>query len=117
MPKSRSSSGRLLEPGTHLNVVGAHTRNTREVDDEAVSKSRVFVDSLESAGNEAGDLLIPIENGSIEESHILGEIGKVVTGELEGRTDKEDITLYKSLGIVAQDLVSANLVYQRFMAS
>lgn len=108
--------GAWLSPGAHVNLVGAHTRQTRESDDQAIVRSTVWVDSIESALNEAGDLLIPLENGSISKDHVRGEIGKVLTGELEGRTSSTQITLYKSLGIVAQDLVAAHLVYERALA-
>ena len=70
----------------------------------------------ESAMNEAGDLLIPIAEGAIDERHILGEIGEVLAGNVAGRTGDPDITLYKSLGIVAQDLFAAAHVYARAVA-
>ena len=63
--------------------------------------------------NEAGDLLVPIGEGAIDRAHVLGEIGQVLSGELEGRTADTDITLYKSLGIVAQDLFAAAHIYAR----
>ncbi|HSN52805.1 MAG TPA: ornithine cyclodeaminase family protein [Woeseiaceae bacterium] len=105
--------GEWLEPGCHLNLVGVHTPDAREADTEAVRRSRVYVDRMESAMNEAGDLLIPIAAGAIGEAHVLGEIGAVLAGAVPGRTAASDITLYKSLGIVAQDLFAAARVYAR----
>jgi ornithine cyclodeaminase len=105
--------GKWLRPGCHLNLVGVHTPDAREVDTDAVRQSRVYVDLMESAMNEAGDLLVPIAEGTIDEAHILGEIGQVLAGAVPGRTGDGDITLYKSLGIVAQDLFAAARVYAR----
>ena len=82
-------------------------------DTRAIERSRVFVDLMESAMNEAGDLLIPIAEGTIDQAHVLGEIGQVLAGAVEGRTAESDITLYKSLGIVAQDLFAAAHIYAR----
>jgi len=103
--------GEWLRPGTHLNLVGVHTPQEREADTRAILRSRVYVDLMESAVNEAGDLLIPIGEGAIDEAHILGEIGQVLAGSVPGRAHDSDITLYKSLGIVAQDLFAAAHVY------
>ena len=105
--------GEWLRPGCHLNLVGVHTPDAREADTGTVKRSRVYVDRMESAMNEAGDLLIPLAEGAIDEAHILGEIGQVLTGAVPGRTGDGDITLYKSLGIVAQDLFAAARIYAR----
>ena len=105
--------GEWLRPGIHVNLVGAHTPDAREADTAAVRRSRVYVDLTESAMNEAGDLLIPLAEGAISAAHILGEIGQVLTGAVPGRTGDADITLYKSLGIVAQDLFAAVHIYAR----
>jgi ornithine cyclodeaminase/alanine dehydrogenase-like protein (mu-crystallin family) len=105
--------GAWLRPGAHLNLVGVHTPDAREADTRVIQRSRVYVDLMESAMNEAGDLLIPITEGAIGEAHILGEIGQVLAGALPGRTGDSDITLYKSLGIVAQDLFAAAHIYAR----
>jgi ornithine cyclodeaminase len=71
------------------------------------------VDLLESARNEAGDLMIPIQEGAVPADHIRGEIGQVVTGKLVGRANADEITLYKSLGIAAQDLYAAWNIYRK----
>lgn len=108
--------GRWLSPGAHLNLVGAHRPDQREADSEAVYGSRVFVDSLAGAMDESGDLLIPIREGRITPEHIRGEIGEVLNGQVQGRTDETQVTLYKSLGLVAQDLYAAHMVYRRALA-
>ena len=103
--------GAWLRPGAHVNLVGAHTSTTRESDTALIKHSRLYVDSLSSAFSEAGDILIPIEEGGIDRSHVIGEIGALVLGRIIGRQTVEDITVYKSLGVGAQDLIAAHAVY------
>lgn len=105
--------GEWLRPGSHVNLVGVHTPQAREADTDAILRSRVYVDLMESALNEAGDLLLPIAAGAMDATHIVGEIGQVLLGTVPGRESETDITLYKSLGIVAQDLFAAAHIYAR----
>lgn len=109
--------GEWLEPGVHVNAVGAHTPTTRELDSEAVARSRCFVDQREAALAEAGEFRIPVNEGRIEAGHLLGEIGQLLRGEVEGRTGPEDRTLFKSLGLAAQDLATAVRLVERVEAS
>lgn len=104
--------GNWLSPGAHLNLVGAHKPGHRETDSDTAARASIYVDSLDAALKEAGDLLIPIEEGRISRRAILGEIGQVLAGNVPGRRSHEQITLYKSLGIVAQDLYAAEYVYR-----
>ena len=99
-----------VSPGAHLNLVGAHKPNGREADAETLSRSRVYTEVTEFALAEAGDLILAIEEGVFRTSAILGEIGEVFAGTLAGRTRKDEITLYKSLGNTAQDLAAAAYV-------
>jgi ornithine cyclodeaminase len=105
--------GEWVSDGAHINLVGAHSPNSREADTALVVRGRVYVDSLESTLNEGGDLLIPMQEGAIDKDHIVGEIGRLVTGDIPGRQTPRDVTIYNSLGIVGQDLVAAYLVYRR----
>lgn len=105
--------GRWVRPGSHVCLVGAYAPDSREADTDLIVKSRIYVDSLESAGNEAGDILIPISEGAISKSHLVGEIGQVLLGKVPGRQSSEEITIYKSLGIVSQDLYAARHVAAR----
>ncbi len=105
--------GDWLEPGTHINAVGACFPTVREFDTRAIVNSRLFVDRRESALNESGDFLIPKAEGAIDDDHIVGEIGELVLGRIEGRTAPEQITLFKSLGVAVEDLASAHHVYQK----
>ena len=106
-------NGSWVKPGAHINLVGAHSLNSREADSELVAKSVIYVDSLESTLKEGGDIMIPIEEGVICESDVKGEIGKLLTGDIAGRKRDEQITLYKSHGIFTQDLYAADYVLAR----
>jgi alanine dehydrogenase len=106
-------SGEWINRGSHLNIVGACTPNTREVDTTAMTRSTLFTDRYESLFNEAGEFLIPKKENMITEADIKGEIGEVLIGTKKGRTAPEEITLFKSLGIAAEDLYSAWHIYKK----
>jgi ornithine cyclodeaminase len=108
--------GADLASGQHLNLVGSAVASTAEVDDAVVSRARVFVDYREAAMAAAGELLGAMARGVIEEGHILGEIGEVAAGHIPGRTGPDDITLYKSLGVAAQDLAAAHALWRAALA-
>ena len=105
--------GDWLAPGTHINAVGAFTPTTRELDTAAVVKSRLYVDRRDSALNEAGEFLIPKQEGLIRDDHILGELGELLLGGARGRTAPEQITLFKSLGIAIEDLAAAHHLWRK----
>jgi len=108
--------GDWIAPGTHLNVVGSSLATTAEIDTDAVVKSRFFVDYRDSTVNEGGEYLRALEAGAITADHILGEIGEVANGTKIGRQGPDDITLYKSLGIAAEDLASAHYILEQARA-
>lgn len=105
--------GRWLGAGTHVNAVGASRPPSRELDSDAVRMSRFFVDSRESARLESDDYLVPLREGAVGQGHILGEIGDVLEGRVAGRTGDSDVTVFKSLGVAAEDLSAALFVYRR----
>ncbi|TPJ32615.1 ornithine cyclodeaminase family protein [Mesorhizobium sp. B2-8-3] len=105
--------GRWLPPGVHVNAVGASVASCREIDLECVRRSKIWVDYLPMALVAAGELVEAIEIGEIGRDHIRGEIGDVLAGIKPGRAGDADITLYRSLGVPAQDIELANLVYAR----
>jgi ornithine cyclodeaminase len=109
--------GAWVKPGTHVNLVGSHTLSTREADTELIARAALYVDSMESSSNEGGDFMIPLREGAIAEDAILGEIGQVVSGELPGRTGADQITVYNSLGITAQDLYAARHILDKAEAA
>jgi ornithine cyclodeaminase/alanine dehydrogenase-like protein (mu-crystallin family) len=73
----------------------------------------VFVDSRRGAFAEAGDLVIPIREGAIQESHVAGELGDVANGTIPGRQSSAEVTLFKSLGMAVEDVAAAHLTYRR----
>jgi ornithine cyclodeaminase len=101
-----------LRPGQHLNVVGSSVPTTAEIDVETVARCRYFVDFKDSALALAGDFKRAKEAGRVGDDHILGSIGDVLTGRVAGRTSDRDLTLFKSLGMVAEDLVSADYIFR-----
>ncbi len=105
--------GAWLPEGCHLNVVGSSVARFREVDTEAVARSRLYVDLKSMTLAEGGEYLRAVDEGAIDESHILGEIGQVLIGAKPGRRSASEITMYKSLGIPAEDLASAQHLYAR----
>jgi ornithine cyclodeaminase len=105
--------GRWVRAGTHVNLVGAHKLTSREADTELIARARLYVDLLESMRNEGGDIMIPIREGAVGEDHVVGEIGRLLAGEIAGRQHEDDITVYNSLGITAQDLYAALHVLNR----
>lgn len=108
--------GEWLSPGTHVNAVGASIPTARELDTEAVRRSRVFVDRRESAVNEAGDIIIPMKEGAIPADAIVAEVGELLTGAATGRRGDDEITLFKSLGLAVEDLACAHYLHDRSKA-
>jgi alanine dehydrogenase len=108
--------GRVLEPGQHLNVVGSSVRQFREIDNAAVARSRLYADYLPMMEAEGGDYLAAVSSGAINPGHAVGEIGEVLLGQKPGRTSDADITLFKSLGIIAEDLTAAHHALERAAA-
>ena len=111
--KSPILHGNWVKSGTHLNLVGAAIASSREVDDALVLKSRYFTDYRPAAMAAAGELLDAIKNNVVTEGHIIGEIGEVIEASIKGRTSSQDITVYKSLGVAAQDLAAAHWLYNK----
>jgi ornithine cyclodeaminase len=104
--------GRWLKPGSHVDLVGSFTPSTREADDEAVRRARIFVDTFEGALAEAGDLLDPIARGVIGRERVEGELADLVRGRVAGRQTVEEITLFKSVGTALEDLAAAWLLLE-----
>ncbi len=108
-------NGDWLPEGVHVNAVGACTPVTRELDTKAVIVSRLFTDRYESLFNEAGEYLIPKKEGLLTMEQVQGELGEVLTGTRQGRRNPKEITLFKSLGIAAEDLFSARYIYNKLV--
>ena len=102
-----------VSEGAHLNAVGSCTPHTRELDAATVAASSLFVDSVESTVNEAGDYLLAMSEGVVGPGHICAELGEVLEGTKPGRTSDGEITLFKSLGLAVEDLAAAAYLYER----
>ena len=106
--------GELLRPGTHLNLVGAFQPETREVDETALKRSRVVVDTYDGALAEAGDLLIPLRSGGISRDHLSADLHELVAGKKPARENDLEITMFKSVGCALEDLATAVLLRSSF---
>ena len=106
-----------VAPGSHVIAVGACRPTHREVDSRLVARALVVVDSRAAAMREAGDILLAIEDGLIGPEHVHAELGEVAGGAKAGRRDDEQVTLFKSLGLAIEDVVSAGLAYRRARAA
>lgn len=102
-----------LKPGAHVNAVGSHRPDFREIDGATMARAKVFVDSRAAIMAECGDVLLAIKEGAIAEGDASVEIGEVLAGKKTGRTAPNEITLYKSVGIAIQDVAAAELVYRK----
>ena len=102
-----------IRPGTHLDLVGSYTSATREADDEAARRARIFVDRREPAFAGVGDILGPIASGAIREADVLGDLYDLVTGSVVGRQSETEITLFKNAGGGHLDLMTIEAVVER----
>jgi ornithine cyclodeaminase/alanine dehydrogenase-like protein (mu-crystallin family) len=103
---------RDVPDGAHVNLVGASTAAFREADDALIARGRLFADHREGVLRQGGEVLHAIAAGLIGEDHVLGEIGEVMAGDKPGRVGPADVTLYKSLGAIVQDLAAGWFVYR-----
>lgn len=110
--KSPVLMGSWLTPGMHINAVGGGP-GIRELDTDAVVKSRLFVDRRESTLNEAEDFKLAKQEGLIGDGHIRGEIGEILIGKVPGRGSEKEITLFRSLGLAIEDLAAAHYLYNQ----
>ena len=102
--------GVWLQPGQHVDLVGSYRPDLREADDEVLLRSRVYADQVEQATKESGDLAIPLETGVITMDDLAGDLFQLTKGEVNGRQDKNEITVFKSVGHALEDLVAAELI-------
>ncbi len=105
--------GTKVKMGTHINGIGSHTPNARELDTAIVKRSKFIGDSKEACLKEAGDFIIPLNAGDIDESHFYADLGEIVAGDKPGREYNNEITIFKSNGLAIQDAATAKLVYDK----
>ena len=104
--------GEWLEPGMHVNAVGASARMGRELDTATIARAALFVDSRESTENESADYLEAVREGAITSDHIRAELGEVLAGTQPGRRDASEITLFRSQGLGSEDLACAAYLFE-----
>jgi alanine dehydrogenase len=109
--------GNKIKEGTHINGIGSHSPGARELDSTIIRRSKFIGDSREACFKEAGDIIIPVAEGAVTESHFYAELGEIITGKKPGRLNDREITIFKSNGLAIQDVAAAQLVYKRAMAS
>ncbi len=101
-----------LAEGAHVNAIGASVPSSRELDVETIAAAELFVDSRESAANEAGDYRLALSEGAIGEDHIRAELGEVAIGAHPGRSGPAALTVFRSLGLAVEDLAAAELAVE-----
>lgn len=104
--------GSWLRPGAHVNNIGSHSPGARELDTTTILRSKFVADLREANLAEAGDILIPIREGSVTEDHIHASLGEIIVGLKPGRESPEEITVFKSCGLAIQDMATALAVYR-----
>ena len=109
--------GNYLMQGVHINAVGSSVRNTRELDGFAIKLSKLYVDKIESTINESGDFLMAKQEGTIDDNHIIGTLGEILTKQKKGRNNTNDITLFKSLGLAVEDIATAFFIFDKYVKS
>jgi len=112
LAKSPLIKGSWLQPGCHLDLVGAFQADMCEADSDAICASELFVDSREGALSEAGDIIQPLTAGLIDKCHIQADLFQLCRAEHLGRIDDSSITVFKSVGLALEDLAAASLAYQ-----
>lgn len=105
-----------IADGAHINAIGTHSPQSREIDTETMAAARIFVDRRESALNEAGDYLLAAAEGAVTPESIVAEIGELVIESKKGRASAAEITLFKSLGLAIEDVVCAEYLYRKAQA-
>lgn len=103
--------GRWVKPGTHINGIGSHAPKVRELDTLTVQKSRIVCDLTSACKAEAGDFIIPAEAGEWSWDKVAGDLGDVINGKVPGRTSRDEVTLFKSVGLAVQDMSAARAVF------
>ena len=100
-----------VKPGAHINAVGACAAANRELPSALVARAKLYGDSVESVEKESGDYLIPLAEGLISKEHLLGTVGDLLLGKIEGRTDPDEVTVFDALGLAIEDVACAKYLY------
>ncbi|EAR02986.1 ornithine cyclodeaminase family protein [Maribacter sp. HTCC2170] len=106
--------GKYLKKGQHVDLVGAYKKDMREADDDVIKKASVFVDTMQGGLKESGDIVIPLQNGILNEEDIKADLFSLCSGQHLGRTNQNEITVFKSVGHALEDLVSASYYFKKY---
>ncbi|MGI9531113.1 ornithine cyclodeaminase family protein [Lutimonas sp.] len=106
--------GEYLRNGQHIDLVGAYKKNMREADDNAIVRSRVYIDTFQGGLKESGDIVIPLQNGTLHEKDILADLFDLCSAEKRGRLSDSEITLFKSVGHASEDLIAAKYYFDQW---
>ena len=107
--------GKYLKNGQHIDLVGAYKKDMREADDETISKASVYVDTFQGGLKESGDIVIPLQNGTLKEKDIKADLFQLCSNQKAGRSTAEEITVFKSVGHALEDLAAANYYYNKYL--
>lgn len=106
--------GKYLKKGQHIDLVGAYKKEMREADDETISKASVYLDTYQGGLKESGDIVIPLQNGTLKKEDIKADLFQLCSNQKKGRNNQEEITVFKSVGHALEDLAAANYYYNKF---
>ena len=109
--------GKLFQSGQHIDLVGSYKPNMREADDTAIIRSKIYVDTIEGATVESGDIYIPLTTGVISENEIIAELREMCQDNFKGRKSQDEITLFKSVGYALEDLVAGEYYWNMYKNS
>jgi len=115
MSKDPLIKGELVTKGTHIDLVGSYKPDMREGDDVLIQKSSLYVDTIEGATKESGDIVIPLKKELISEDDILGELSSLCSSLEMKRISEDEITFFKSVGYALEDLVAGEYFYQKWL--
>lgn len=113
LSKTSLVSGAMLRPGQHIDLVGAYRKDMREADDEVIRRASVYVDTLGGA-QESGDIYAPLTSGLLKKEDIKGDLFSLCSGATAGRSNDQEITVFKSVGFALEDLVAASYYHNKF---
>ncbi len=117
LSKTPLIQGKYLVKGQHVDLVGAYKKDTREADDNVISKGRVFIDTYQGGLKESGDIVIPLQNGILKEDAIQADLFELCGNKKEGRQSQMEITVFKSVGHALEDLAAATYYYNEIIDS
>lgn len=106
--------GKHLKKGQHIDLVGAYKKDMREADNETISKASVYIDTFQGGLKESGDIVIPLQNGTLKEDNIKADLFQLCSNQKTGRSSENEITVFKSVGHALEDLAAANYFYNKY---